>query len=252
MWEYRELLYFLVWRDIKIRYRQTFLGIAWGILQPVLMMVVFTIIFGRFVGIPSDGIPYSLFALSGLLQWTFFASAVTNSANSFVGNAHLITKVYFPRVMIPAAAVFTAVVDLALGGLVLVAIVGGMGIELPWSAFALPLLALLEVLLALAVGTLLSALNVKYRDFQHAVPFLMQLWLFATPVLYPASIFPTQWRWALHLNPMTGFVETFRSLLFGNPIDAPNLFLSIAVTTVALPASVAVLRRMERQFADII
>jgi len=252
LWIYRELLYFLTWRDVKVRYKQTQLGIAWAIIQPLLTMLVFTLFFGRLAGIPSDNVPYPLFAYAGLLAWTFFANAITSSGNSVVGSAHLITKVYFPRMIIPGAAVAAGLVDfvIALGILVLLMIY--YGVALTWSILMFPLLVLLTTLLALAVGMWLSALNVKYRDVRFALPFLVQSWMFVSPVIYPTSLLPEKYRWLLWLNPMTGIIEGYRSSLFGRPFNGIALAVSAGITSILLIYASYSFRRMERTFADIV
>lgn len=252
LWAYRELLYFLTWRDVKVRYKQTLLGAAWAILQPLLTMVIFALLFGRLAGIKSDGIPYPIFAYSGLLIWTFFANAVTNSGNSMVGSANLITKIYFPRMIIPGAAVGAGLVDLALAFLVQIALMIYYRITPTSALLMVPVLVLLATLLAVGVGMWLSALNVKYRDIRHATPFLIQLWMFASPVIYPASILPEKWRWMLALNPLTGIIENFRVALFGGRFDWTLLALSAAVTLLILVWSAYSFKRVEKTFADIV
>ena len=251
-WAYRELLYFLTWRDLKVRYKQTALGAAWAVLQPTLMMLVFTLFFGRLAGMPSDGVPYPLFAYAGLLPWTFFSNAVSGSGNSLVGSSHLITKVYFPRMIIPAAAVGAGLADLLLGFLVLVPLMLYYGVVPGAHLFMLVPLVLLAALLALGVGMWMSALNVKYRDVRFALPFLIQLWMFASPVIYPLSQVPQGWRWVMALNPMTGVIQGFRSALLGQPFDWGSLAASAAVTLAALVYAAYSFRRMEKSFADIV
>ena len=253
LWTYRELLYFLMWRDIKVRYKQTVLGAAWAIIQPFVAMLLFTLFFGKLAGIPSDGIPYPIFAYTGLLPWMFFSNAVTNSGNSLVGSANLITKVYFPRMIIPGAAVGAGLVDFAIAFLILIALMIYYGVAITWSILMLPVLVTLTTLLALGVGMWASALNVKYRDIRYALPFLIQLWMFASPVIYPASLMPQKWRWVLWLNPLTGIIEGFRSSVFGaNKFDWSALGLSTAITFAVLVYSGYNFRRMERVFADIV
>ncbi len=252
LWAFRELLYFLTWRDVKVRYKQTELGIAWAIIQPLLTMIIFTLFFGRLAGVPSDNIPYPVFAYAGLLAWTFFANAITNSGNSLVGNANLITKVYFPRMLIPGAAVAAGLVDFAIAFLILVALMVYYSIGVTWSILMFPLLVVLTTLLALGTGMWLSALNVKYRDVRFALPFLVQLWMFLSPVIYPASFLPAQYRWLLWLNPMAGIIEGYRSALFGRPFDWIALGVSAAITMFLLVYSSYSFRRMEKNFADIV
>jgi len=251
-WAYRELLYFLVWRDVKVRYKQTALGAAWAIIQPLFTMLIFTIFFGQLAGVPSDNVPYPLFAYAGLLPWTFFANAVTNSGNSLIGSANLITKVYFPRMLIPAAAIGAGLVDFAIGFLILIPLMFHYHVLITLNLLMLPVVFLLTTLLALAVGMSLSALNVKYRDVRFALPFLTQLWLFVSPVIYPTSFLPSQWRWVLWVNPMTGIIEGYRSSLFGLSFNWTALAISAAITLALLTYSLYAFRRMERTFADIV
>jgi ABC-type polysaccharide/polyol phosphate export systems, permease component len=253
LWQYRELLYFLTWRDVKVRYKQTFLGAAWAIIQPLLTMIIFSLLFGRLAGMPSDAIPYPIFAFGGLLIWTFFSNSVTNSGNSLVGSSNLITKIYFPRLIIPAGAVAAGLVDLALAFVIQIALMIYYGVHVTWAITMLPVLVLLATLLALGVGMWLSALNVKYRDVRYAIPFVIQLWMFASPIIYPVSMLPEKWRWVLMLNPLTGIVQNFRIALFGTlPFDWKSLGVSALITFVVLIYSVYSFRRMERHFADII
>ena len=253
VWRYRELLYFLTWRDVKVRYKQTALGAAWAILQPLLSMLIFTLFFGRLAGISSEGLPYPLFAYAGLLIWTFFANAVSNSGNSLVGSANLITKIYFPRMIIPGAAVGAGLVDFVIAFLVLIALMIYYGVGTSWSILMMPVIVGLATLLALGVGMWLSALNVKYRDIRYAIPFMIQLWMFVSAVFYPLSIVPERWRWVLMLNPLTGIVENFRISLFGHKsFDWPALAASAVITLVVLVYSAYAFRRMERTFADIV
>lgn len=249
LWGHRELLYFLTWRDVKVRYKQTLLGATWALLQPLLLMLIFTFVFGRLVGVKSGGVPYPLFAFAGLLPWMFFANAVTNSGNSLIGNTNLIKKVYFPRIIIPTAAVAAGLVDLGIGFLLLVVLMFYYGAGLHLSLLLLPLLIALVTLLALGVGMWMSALNVKYRDVRYALPFLIQVWLFASPVIYPV---PERWRWLLALNPMTGIVQGFRAAFFGQPVDWGTLVLSAVITLLILAYSTFTFIRMERSFADVI
>jgi len=253
LWVYRELLYFLTWRDIKVRYKQTLLGASWAIIQPFFTMLLFTLFFGKLAHIPSDGVPYPIFAYAGLLPWTFFSNAVTNSGNSLVGSSNLITKVYFPRMIIPGAAVGAGLVDFAIAFIILIVLMIYYGVALTSNILMLPVLVLLLTLLAIGVGMWTSALNVKYRDIRYALPFVIQLWLFASPVIYPASLMPRKWRWVLWLNPLTGIIEGFRSALLGtNPFDWTALGLSAALTLGVLVYAAYTFRRMEKVFADIV
>jgi lipopolysaccharide transport system permease protein len=257
LWDYRELLYFLVWRDLKVRYKQTVLGVAWIVLQPVVSMVVFSLLFGGLLKVPSGGVPYPIFAYAALLPWNYFASSLGRSSTSLVSSAHIITKVYFPRLVIPISGVVSGLVDFAIAFLVLIGLMVFYGIA-PASAMALlPGFLLLAVVTALAFGLWLSALNVRYRDVNYLVPFLLQIWLYLTPVLYGSSLIPQPFRILLVLNPMTGVVEGFRwALLGGHLADArpPRaLFaVSIAITLAVLISGLAFFRRTERTFADII
>jgi lipopolysaccharide transport system permease protein len=252
LWLHRDLFFFLIWRDVKVRYKQTVLGAAWAILQPFLTMVVFTLFFGRLAKVPSDGIPYPIFAYAGLLPWTFFSNAITASSNSLVGNASLITKVYFPRMVIPAAAVGAGLVDLAIAALILVAMMAYYGFGLGWSALMLIPLVVLTSLLALGVGMWMSGLNVKYRDVRYALPFCVQLWMYATPIIYPISFIPERWRWILVLNPLTGIIDGYRSALFGRPFPWSELMVSTILTLLFLVYAAYSFKRMERDFADVI
>ncbi len=252
LWAYRELLYFLTWRDVKVRYKQTVLGAAWAIIQPLFAMIVFTIFFGKLAKMPSDGIPYPLFAYAGLLPWTFFSNAVTNSGNSLVGSANLITKVYFPRMIIPGAAVAAGLVDLTIAFAMLVVLMIYYGVAATRNLLMLPALIVLTTLLATGIGMWTSALNVKYRDIRYALPFAIQLLMFATPIIYPVSLVPERWRWVLALNPLSGIIEGYRSAFFARPFDWPMLAASAAITLAVLVCSAFYFRRMERTFADIV
>jgi len=259
LWAYRELLYFLVWRDIKVRYRQTVLGAVWAILQPLLTMVVFTLFFHRLAGIESAGLPYPLFAYTGLLAWTFFAQAVTQAANSLVGSAHLITKVYFPRLLVPMAAIVGAVVDLLVALPVLFIMMAAYGVAPGPALILLPAVLLLAVAAAAGVGVWLAALNVEYRDVRHAVPFLVQLLLFLTPVIYPATTMSSSLAklgvpgWVVALNPMAGAVEGLRWTLLG-PAPSAGLLLLVGAAVAALlfVSGLFYFRRVERSFADVV
>ncbi|HWN11078.1 MAG TPA: ABC transporter permease [Pyrinomonadaceae bacterium] len=252
LWRYRELLYFLTWRDVKLRYKQTILGVTWAIIQPLLAMLLFTLIFARLAQIPSDNVPYPLFAYAGLLPWTFFANSITGSANSLVGSAGLVTKVYFPRLIIPAAPVMAGLVDLAIAFVLVIPLLAYYRITITWQLLLLPVFLAWATLLAFGVGTLMATLNVRYRDIRYALPFLVQLWLFASPVIYPLSIVPAKWKWVSMLNPMTGVIEGVRSALFGHPFDWPALAVSFAVSLLVTALSVFYFRRAEDNFADVI
>jgi len=257
VWHYRELLFFLVWRDVKVRYKQTALGVLWILLQPVLSTVVFTLLFGILLNVPSDGAPYAVFALAGLLPWNYFAGSLTRSSQSLVGSANLITKVYFPRLIIPISGVASGLVDFGVAFLVLAGLMVGYRIVPTAALIYLPGFLLLAMVTALGFGLWLSALNVRYRDINYLVPFLTQIWMYVTPVIYGSSLVPERFRWLLGLNPMTGVVEGFRWALLGNYLDnssAPGLLflLSIAISLVVLVTGAFFFRSTERTFADII
>ena len=249
---YRELLFFLTWRDVKVRYKQTALGASWAILQPLFMMVIFTIFFGRLAGVDSGGIPYPLFALAGLVPWTFFANAITQSGNSLVSSSNLITKVYFPRLIVPAAAMLAGLVDFALAFVLFIVMTIYYAVPPTSHVLMFPVLVLLTVLFALGVGTWFAALNVKYRDVRFALPFLIQIWLFVSSVILPSSALAPKYRWLLRLNPMSGIIEGYRSALFGLPFDWPALGIATAITVAVLVYSIYSFARVERSFADII
>jgi len=251
VWHARELLYFLVWRDIKVRYKQTALGIAWSVLQPFLTMVVFTIFFGRLAKMPSDGVPYPLFSLAALVPWTYFATAASNGASSLVGNQHLIAKVYFPRVLVPLAAVLMPAVDLAVSFGMLVVLMAWYHVVPTAAIAALPLYAGLGILTALAITLWTSALSVRYRDARYVLPFVIQIWLFISPVAYPASMVPARWRLLYALNPMATVVEGFRSSLLGTPGPGSMAAIAVAVVAAALVAGAAYFRSVEGSIVDL-
>jgi lipopolysaccharide transport system permease protein len=252
LWRYRELIVFYALRDIKVRYKQTLLGIAWAVLQPVLTMVVFSIFFGNLAGVPSDGIPYPLFAYCGLVPWQLFAYALTQSSNRIVEDAQVISKVYFPRLIVPLASVIAGLVDFTIALGTLAAMMLYYGILPGWAILTLPLFTLLAVMAALAVGLWLSALNVRYRDVRYTIPFLAQFWLFVTPVAYSSSLVPPQWQALYGINPMVGVVNGFRWALLGITPPDPMLFVSVTATVVLLTGGLFYFRRMEKSFADII
>ena len=254
LWAYRELLYFLTWRDVKVRYKQTLLGVAWAIIQPLLTMLISTLIFGRLggIGAHTGGVPYPIFAYAGLLPWTFFSNAITASGNSLVGSANLITKVYFPRMIIPGAAVAAGLVDFLIAFVLLIGLMLYYKVTLTWNLLLFPGLVFLTTLLAIGVGMWLSALNVKYRDIRFALPFIVQLWMFVSPVFYPASLLPEKWRLAFQLNPLTGIIEGYRSSIFGRPINWTSLGISTFITLILLVYASYSFRRMEKSFADIV
>ncbi|WP_322486785.1 ABC transporter permease [Chloroflexus sp.] len=252
LWLYRELLFFLVWRDVKVRYKQTLLGASWAIIQPALQLVVFTIIFGRLAGVNTNGIPYPLFNLAGLLPWQFFANTVGQAANSLVGSANIVRKVYFPRLAIPTASVLAGVVDFGLSFLILLALMFWYQWPPTPAFFLLPVFLLLAMITALGVGYWLSAINARYRDVRHATPFLVQLWLFATPVVYPSNLIEGYWQLLYALNPMVGVVEGFRWALIG--AQPPSMLLLVSVTTAITIFFTGLLyfQSVERKFADVI
>jgi len=252
LWAYRELLWVLTARDVKVRYKQTVLGAGWAIIQPFMTMVVFSIIFGGFAKMPSDGFPYPVFVYAGLLPWTFFASSVTRSGSSVVGSAHLVSKVYFPRVIIPLSSVGAGIVDLLISTAVLLLIMLYFGVGWSIKLLAAPLLLVLVVFMALSVGIFISALNVAYRDIGLLTPFLVQLWMFATPVIYPASLVPERWQSLLYLNPMAGIIEGFRSAFLGNAFHLWPIGLSLLIAIFLFLSGVLYFEKVERGFADVI
>lgn len=252
LWAYRNLFLFLVWRDIKVRYAQTVLGAGWAILQPVLAMAVFTLIFGNFAKIPSDGVPYPVFSLAALVPWIYFSTALTTASNSLIANPNLITKVYLPRLVIPFAPVLAGLVDFAIALVILFAMMLAFGIVPSSGVALLPILVLIMMMAAAGIGCLLAALNVQYRDVKHIVPFLVQVLMFASPIVYPMSLVPEAYRVAYALNPMAGVIEGFRSVLLGtNSISWPLLSVSAVSSVVFLTIGALYFRRMERIFADV-
>lgn len=252
LWQYRDLLYILMMRDVKVRYKQTVLGAAWAIIQPLFTMIVFSLFFGRLAGMPSDGVPYPIFAFAGLLPWTFFSNAVNNSGNSLVGNSNLITKVYFPRMIIPMATVAAGLIDfgVAFGMLVVLMLVYGIGLSI--NLLMVPVLVILTALLAIGVGMWMSALNVKYRDIRHALPFFVQLWMFVSPVIYPSSLVPAPYNFIFKLNPLTGLINNYRAAFFGSPFDWSGLAISAAITVAVLIYAAFAFRKLEKSFADLV
>lgn len=261
LWRYRELIYFLIWRDIKVRYKQTALGATWAIIQPFFTMIVFTIFFGRLAGVPSEGVPYPIFSYTALLPWGLFTKALSDAGRAMVSNRAMITKVYFPRLVIPIASVLSGLVDFSIAFIVLIGMIFYYNnvpseyapITVTPAILTLPLFILLALVTALGVGLWLSALNVKYRDINYIMPFLTQFWLFITPVAYPASMVPEEWRWLYALNPMTGVVEGFRWALLGTSSSPdPMLAISTAISILLLISGLFYFRRMERTFADMV
>jgi lipopolysaccharide transport system permease protein len=253
LWNYRELLYFLTWRDIKVRYKQTVLGIGWAIIQPLMTMVVFSLFFGKLGKIPSDGIPYPIFSFAALVPWTFFANGLSQSSNSLVGSSNLIKKVYFPRLAIPIATILSETVDFALAFIVLLGMMFYFGIAPTANAFYLPLFLLLALVTSLGVGLWLSAMNVQFRDVRYLIPFITQFWMFSTPIVYPSSLLPQPWRTIYGINPMVGVVEGFRWALLGtNTPPGPMIIASATVALLLLLSGAFYFRRMEKTFADVV
>jgi lipopolysaccharide transport system permease protein len=253
LWEYRELLYFLVWRDIKVRYKQTVLGIGWAVIQPLLTMAVFSVFFGRLAKIPSDGVPYPIFSYAALVPWTFFAHGLNHAANSLVGSANLIKKIYFPRLVVPISSVISGIVDFVLAFTVLLGMMLYYGIVPTINLLWIPLLLLLALATSLGVGLWFSAMNVQFRDVRYVMPFLTQLWLFATPIAYPSSLLAEPWRTLYGLNPLVGVVEGFRWALLGTDTAPGHLIVvSVLITLVLLVGGAFYFRRMEKTFADVV
>jgi homopolymeric O-antigen transport system permease protein len=252
LWRHRELLYFLVWKDIKVKYKQTVLGAAWAVLQPLLAMLLFTLLFGRLAKLPSDGLPYPVFYYTALLTWTYFSTALVMASNSLVMNTQLITKVYFPRILLPSAAVAGAVLDLAIASVILLVLLVVYQMPLTWHLLLLPCALALLVLFTFSIGQFLAALCVNYRDIKYALPFIVQMWFFASPVVYPLSMVPEQYRWVPSLNPMVGVIELVRALVADRPIPWQSLGVSGAITLVALVFGLWYFNNTERRFADVI
>lgn len=252
VWAHRELFAFLVWRDLKVRYKQTILGAMWVVLQPVLMTLVFMVFLGLVVRVSTQDVPYPLFLYAALLPWTFFSNSVGSSSYSLVASAHVITKVYFPRVLIPAASVAVRLSDFLIAFIILIGLLVYYDIRPGWTILLLPLLMVHLTMLAMAVGLSLSALNVKYRDVGTIVPVLLQLWMFVSPVIYPSSMVPGRWRWAYDLNPVAGIIENFRAALFGLPLSPESWIISAFITFALLLYATHIFRRMEDQFADVV
>jgi lipopolysaccharide transport system permease protein len=251
LWEYRELLYFLIWRDVKVRYKQTAIGIAWVVLQPLLTMAVFTLFFGRLAKLPSQGLPYPVFYFAALVPWTYFSGALQNATAIVVENQRVITRVYFPRLILPMSAVLSGLVDFAIGFIVLVGLTLGYGMRLGLAALWLPVMLLLAIATALGVGLWLSALNALYRDVRYVAPFLIQFWMFSSPVAYPSSLVPERWRWLYGLNPMAGVIDGFRWALTGHGRPpGPLLLASASAVLVILLGGLFFFQRMEGTVAD--
>jgi lipopolysaccharide transport system permease protein len=252
IWHSREILYFLAWRDVKVRYKQAALGVAWAVLQPLFTMIAFAFFFGKLAGIPSDGVPYPLFSYSGLLLWTYFAVTLAQVGNSLVANSTLITKIYFPRVLLPAAAALGGLLDLAVSSVFLIGMLVYYRVTPRWTMLLTPILVAQTVLLVMGVGMLLAALNVRYRDVKYTIPFVTQIGLFVTPIIYPVTFLPHRFQLWLALNPMAGVIEGFRACLFGSPVDWNVLGCSWLVTLVLLVVGGSHFRRTEQVFADIV
>jgi lipopolysaccharide transport system permease protein len=252
LWAYRELLWVLTTRDIKVRYKQTVLGAGWAIIRPFLTMVIFSVVFGQLAKMPSDGYPYPIFVYAALLPWTFFSTAISTSGQSLIGSAQLVSKVYFPRLIIPLSSVGTGLVDLLISMGILFMMMVWYGVGWSWNLLGIPMLLIAVIFSALGAGTLLSALTVSYRDFSHITPFLLQIWMYITPVIFPVSLVPERWRWLLYLNPMTGLVEAFRSAFLDKPFDIHGLAISFAIAVGTFVVGIAYFEKVERRFADII
>jgi homopolymeric O-antigen transport system permease protein len=252
LWSYRELIYFFIWRELKVRYKQAVLGVAWVVLQPLMMTLTFTVVLGLLVHVPSDNIPYVLFAFSGLMIWTFVSVAISNSGNSLVGNAALVTKIYFPRVVLPLAAVASRLVDLGVSLTIFIALMVYFRIGLTVRILAVPLVILWVTLLALAIGMWISAMNVKYRDVSLAVPVLLQIGMFLSPIVYPLSLIPPRWQFVYSLNPVVGVLEGFRAVVFSRPFHWTSISISIVITAVLLVYAAFVFGSRERTFADFV
>ncbi|MBK9945675.1 MAG: ABC transporter permease [Nitrospira sp.] len=253
LWEYRELGYILIWRDVTVRYKQTAIGVAWVILQPLITMLIFTAIFGILAKVPSDGVWYPVFSLTALLPWTYFAQAVTRAGESVVVNAKIVSKIYFPRLWLPLAMVVSPLIDFALSMVLLFGLLLYAGIPFSWKVVTLPVFILLAMLTALGLSLFTSAMNVKYRDVGHAIPFVIQIWMYLSPIVYPVSLVPEQWRWLYGLNPMAGVIEGFRWALLGQTAPDPLVMMeSVTVLLFVVISGLVYFRKMERQFADII
>ncbi len=253
LWQYRELLFLLAWRDATVRYKQSVVGIGWAVIQPLMMMAVFTIVFGRFANLPSDGVPYAVFSLTALLPWNYFARSLTDSSNSLVGSSHLLTKIYFPRLILPISKVFSGLIDFAIAFVLLLGVMAWYRVAPSLRIVALPLFMILAMLTAFGVGLWLTALNVKYRDVGFVVPFLVQIWMYASPVAYSSSIVPAHWRPIYEMNPMTGVVEGFRWALLGKSApDAASILSSTGIVLLIILSGLWYFRRMEKTFADLV
>ena len=251
LWNARELLGFLIWRDIKVRYKQAVLGVLWAILQPVFTMFIFTIIFGQFAKVPSDGIPYAAFVFAGLIPWTFFSNSVSQASQSLVNQQSLLTKIYMPRILIPAASIGGAVVDMGISFVIFAAILAYYRLMPGIEILLLPFLLVITVAATLGIGMALAAITVTYRDFRFVVPFMIQSWLYISPVIYPVSVIPQKWHWLLAINPMSGLIEGYRTAFFGTPLNLSSLSISVVSSLVFLVFGLFYFRKTERRFADI-
>ncbi len=252
LWAYRELLYFLTWRDIKVKYKQTAMGAAWAIIQPLFMVLVFAVFFGVFMEVPTEGMPFTLFFYCGMMPWIFFSNSIFLCSGSLINNTNLITKIYFPRTIIPAATIGAGLPDLLITVIILIGLMIYYKVTLTWNILVLPLMLVLTVWLAMAFGIWLSALTVRYRDIRHALSFVLQLWMFTTPIIYPLSIVHEKWHWAMYLNPMTGVVEGIRSSILGRSFNVEAIMFSVGIAVVSLIASIFAFRRLEKGFADLL
>jgi lipopolysaccharide transport system permease protein len=254
LWKYRELFYFLAWRDILVRYKQTVIGVAWALIRPFLTMVVFTVVFGNLAKLPSEGVPYPILVFSAMLPWQFFANALTECSNSLIGNANLLSKVYFPRLIVPASAVIVSFVDFMISGMILVGLMAWYNFVPSWKILTLPLFILIAFVAAMGVGLWLAALNVQYRDFRFIVPFIVQFGLYISPVGFSSSIVPEQWRLLYSINPMVGVIDGFRWAILGRQsiIYLPGFVLSIGLVFLVFVSGIWYFRKVERTFADVI
>ena len=252
LWAYRELFLALVVRDIKVRYKQTVLGAAWAIIQPITAMIIFSIIFGRLAKIPSEGFPYPVFVYAGLLPWTFFSNGIAASGASLVGSANLVNKVYFPRLAIPTSSVGSGIVDFLISSLILLILMAWYGVGWSTNMLAIPFLMLGVLTTVLGIGMILSALTVSYRDFRYVIPFLVQIWMYLTPVVYPVSFIPEKWRWLLLINPMSGYIDSFRSAYLGKPFELEMIGVSLIMSIFLFIIGVYYFKKVEQRFADII
>jgi len=253
VWAYRELLFLLAWRDISVRYKQSVVGIGWAIIQPVMTMIIFSIIFGKFAKLPSEGVPYPVFAFCALLPWNYFARSLTDSSDSLVGSSHLVTKIYFPRLILPLSKVFVGLIDFSVAFIVLIILMVFYGISPTSAVFFLPFFILIAMISALGIGLWLTALNVKYRDIKYIVPFLTQFWMYASPVAYSTTLVPEKWQWLYGLNPLVGVIEGFRWALLGKSSpDLTMLFISLTIISFLLFSGIYYFKKMEKMFADII